>query len=342
MSKRKKFDIAFQVITEGDKARISDELKRKLFGEDWVREMRAIQAEADDWINTRPVQGLAVGTRRKRGERTGELVIVVYVDRKKPREKVRKPVPRLIRIPGLGAFETDVVAVGKVAPLQFADYVRPAMPGCSVGHVDLDGYGTFGLLVKKQAGQGTGLFILSNAHVLARDGLASVGDDVIQPAPADIVGPSGTIATLAHWEPFKFDKTGWPNLVDAAIARVTRSKKVKRRIREINVLPVATSSQITEGMVVKKVGRSSDLVVGHVIETSTNMKWEHMKTKSTLGEVRYSDQVRCSLIGVPGDSGSIVLNDQNKVVGLLAAGSDSDCWFNKIEHVFSALQIKIA
>ena len=71
MSRRKKFDMAFQVITEGDKARISDELKRKLFGEDWVREMRAIQAEADDWINTRPVQGLAVGTRRKKGERTG-------------------------------------------------------------------------------------------------------------------------------------------------------------------------------------------------------------------------------------------------------------------------------
>ncbi len=136
--------------------------------------------------------------RTKDGQRTDELVIVVYVDRKRPRNKVRKPVPPRIRIPRLGTFETDVVAIGRLEPLVFADHVRPAMPGCSIGHVDLDGYGTFGLLVKMQAGAGAGLFILSNSHVLALDGLAAVGDDIVQPGPADIDGESGKIAKLAN------------------------------------------------------------------------------------------------------------------------------------------------
>ena len=283
--------------------------------------MRAIQDQADEWINTRAVQGLAVGTRSRDGRPTDELVIVVYVDRKRPpRRRCANRVPRRIVIPGLGTFETDVVAIGELAPLEFPDHVRPAMPGCSIGHVDLDGYGTFGLLVKKQAGQGSGLFILSNSHVLALDGLAAVGDDIVQPGPADIDGESGTIAKLADWVPFDFTTTGWPNLVDAAIARVLRSNNVTNSIREINVVPVATSFEITEGMRVRKVGRSSDDMSGEVINPSANLKHKHMKTSTTRGYVRYADQVWCDRFAGPGDSGSIVLNDQNEVVGLVCCG----------------------
>jgi S1-C subfamily serine protease len=343
MSTRAEFDIAFQVITEGAQARISDELKRRLFGQQWARVMQGIQSKADKWINTREVQGLAVGTRTRAGTRTDELAIVVYVDRKRPTDQVRKPVPDEIRIDGLGTFATDVVAVGQVRPLQYADYVRPAMPGCSIGHYNMQTYGTFGLLVKKRPGEGAGVFILSNSHILALDGLAAAGDDIVQPGPGDNVGSSGTIARLDDWVKFKFTTSGWPNLVDAAIARVVNPKSnVTNCIREIEVIPVATSSQVTVGMTVKKVGRTSDCVSSTVKETSANVKYKHMKTKTTADWVRYSDQVRCGRIAGPGDSGSIVLNAQNEVVGLLSAGTDSDCWFNKIDNVFSALKIEIA
>ena len=67
-----------------------------------------------------------------------ELAIVVYVDRKRPPNKVRIPVPPLIDIPGLGRFETDVVAIGRLEPLIYADHVIPAMPGCSIGHCDME------------------------------------------------------------------------------------------------------------------------------------------------------------------------------------------------------------
>jgi hypothetical protein len=343
MSTRAEFDIAFQVITEGAQAKISDELKRRIFGAQWARTMRAVQAAADRWINTEEVQGLAVGTRTRAGRRTDELAIVVYVDRKVPPNQAHKVVPDEIRIDGLGSFPTDVVPVGKVRPLQYANYVRPAMPGCSIGHHKMLTYGTFGLLVRKRSGRGASVFILSNSHVLAQDGLAAKGDDIVQPGPGDNVGMSGTIAKLTDWEPFDFATTGWPNLVDAAIARVVSPKSnVTNCIRDIEVIPVATSSQITVGMTVKKVGRTSDCVSSTVIETSCNLKSPHMKSKTKEGLVRYSDQVRCGRIAGPGDSGSIVLNAQNEVVGLCSAGTDSDCWFNKIEHVFSALDIEIA
>jgi hypothetical protein len=343
MSTRAEFDIAFQVITEGERAKISGELKRRLFGAQWARTMRAVQADADRWINTPEVQGLAVGTRTRAGRRTKELAIVVYVERKVPPKQLKKAVPDEIRIPGLGSFPTDVVAVGKVRPLQYPDYVRPAMPGCSVGHYKMVTYGTFGLLVRKRPGHGAGVFILSNSHVLAQDGLAAKGDAIVQPGPGDNVGSSGTIATLDDWEPFNFATTGWPNLVDAAIARVVSPKtNVTACIRQIEVIPVATSSQITEGMTVKKVGRTSDCVSSTVIETSCNLQYPHMKTKTKAGLVRYSEQVRCGRIAGPGDSGSIVLNAQNEVVGLCSSGTDSDCWFNRIDNVFSALNIEIA
>ena len=106
----------------------------------------------------------------------------------------------------------------------YADHVRPAMPGCSIGTSRL-GRRTAPSVCSSRSKQpkGPGLFILSNSHVLALDGLAAVGDDVVQPGPDDVDGASGTIAKLADWVPFNFTTTGWPNLVDAAIARVKRS-----------------------------------------------------------------------------------------------------------------------
>ena len=67
--------------------------------------------------------------------------------------------------------------------------------------------------------------ILSNSHVLALDGLAAEATRSCNRGPTDTDDASGTIAKLADWVPFDFATTGWPNLVDAAIARVLRSEQ---------------------------------------------------------------------------------------------------------------------
>jgi V8-like Glu-specific endopeptidase len=42
-----------------------------------------------------------------------------------------------------------------------------------------------------------------------------------------------------------------------------------------------------------------------------------------------------------GDSGSAVLDDQDKLVGLLFAGSDQTTIINRIEHVFDSLNLSL-
>ena len=66
-----------------------------------------------------------------------------------------------------------------------------------------------------------------------------------------------------------------------------------------------------------------------------------MKMISTRRSVRYADQFLCDRFAGPGDSGSIVVNERDEVVGLCAAGALSQGSFNKIEHVFAALGIML-
>jgi hypothetical protein len=244
--------------------------------------------------------------------------------------------------------ETDVVAVGKLEPQVFADHVRPPMPGCSIGHVDLVTYGTFGLVVKRSPGgqrarrssNDPELFVLSNSHVIAMDGLAAKNDHVIQPGAADVDGQNGTIARLTQWEPFDFTTTEWPNLVDAAIARLTTP--VDKMIRKCDFVPAAVSFQIEVGMVVHKIGRSSDHTQSTVIDPNAFVRLKYMQTPTTPGFVQFSEQVLCDPYTVKGDSGAAVFNANKEIVGLHVGGSWGVSVFCKIENVFKALGIMLA
>jgi len=57
--------------------------------------------------------------------------------------------------------------------------------------------------------------------------------------------------------------------------------------------------------------------------------------------VRFTDQFMAGAMSQPGDSGSAVLNDNNELVGLLFAGSDTSTIMNRIENVFSALSLTL-
>lgn len=58
---------------------------------------------------------------------------------------------------------------------------------------------------------------------------------------------------------------------------------------------------------------------------------------------RFSSPIKLSPapMGKPGDSGSAILDDQNRLVGLLFAGSDDSTIFNKIYNVFSRLDLTL-
>ncbi len=53
----------------------------------------------------------------------------------------------------------------------------------------------------------------------------------------------------------------------------------------------------------------------------------------------FSDQIVATLGSQGGDSGSLVVNENNEAVGLLFAGSDRSTIANRIQNVMSELEI---
>jgi hypothetical protein len=212
-------------------------------------------------------------------------------------------------------------------------------------------------------------FILSNNHVLANSNEAELGDPILQPGTYDGGRyPEDHIANLEQLVPISF--VGVPsdcptaggiadllnaiarilgrdvrfqaiseqvleNLVDAAIARPINPGDVSEEIMEIGTIQGTIRGEL--GMAVKKSGRTTGLTTGEIeqVDVSANVQY------GTNQIAYFTDQLMAGPMSQGGDSGSAVLDDNNNLVGLLFAGSDTTTIFNRVEHVFSALGVSI-
>jgi Trypsin len=323
--------LALDILTEGSGAEVPEAMRP---------EAMKVHKTARPWTAGKGIQGLGIAEKITDGVRLRELVLKVYVDRKKPRARVKNLVPRRLNLPGLPAeVPTDVEEIGVVKVEPNTTRVRPAIPGFSVGHVKITA-GTFGCLVRKQGDPKT-LYVLSNSHVLADEGTGAKGDLILQPGKLD----GGTVAKdvlaeLSEWVAFQFSTAGYPNLVDTAIARVKSAKSVTSAIRLIGV-PKGVSRTVQRDMQVQKTGRTTDYTVGIIKDINYRTALTYKKPGGGSGRVGFRDQVLCTRYTAGGDSGSAVLNMQREVVGLHFAGSDSSSIFNRIGHVLDALNIDI-
>lgn len=262
-------------------------------------------------------------------------------------------------------ISTDVIETGVIRALQEpTERFRPAPGGISIGHKDITA-GTLGCWVRKN-GQ---WMILSNNHVLANSNLASIGDAILQPGPHDGgTNPADQIATLEDFVPISI--TGLPsecnvagnvvallnqlaglagsntrlqaikiqaedNLVDAAIARPLDDKDVLAEILNIGTVQGSASAEL--GMAIKKMGRTTGFTQGEIqqVDVTVNVQYG-------AGQIaQFTDQLMAGAMSAGGDSGSAVLNNQDNIVGLLFAGSEQSTIMNRIENVFSALDITL-
>lgn len=314
------------------------------------------------------VNAVGLGYKRKGGKLTGEPAVVVFVERKVPLQSLSASELVPLRV---GELQTDVEEVGQLRLLSSRQQrVRPAMPGVSIGHKSVTA-GTFGAVVFDNS---TGEpLILSNNHVLAnrtngRDGRSRLGDPIVQPGvydggsiPKDVIGtlykfvplqleteesacPIASIASLyinkfmrlhrPHYRMRFFKKTGASNLVDCALAKPVNREDVSAEIVEIGQVKGVTEP--TTGMQVKKSGRTSGLTTGTVRAVS-------VVARVSMGDdctAIFEDQFMTTAMSKGGDSGSLVLDDQNRAVGLLFAGSDLSTVCNRITNVLRALDVR--
>jgi hypothetical protein len=164
-------------------------------------------------------------------------------------------------------------------------------------------------------------YMLSNNHVFAESSSvetqrASKGDNILQPGLLDGGNPnSDIIGYLERWGPL--NETG-ANTVDCAIAKVNRAD-VTNKIMDVGVpTRIVSQTQVSNGMRVKKSGRTTGLTYGNVEYWNCTTKVGYDYFSAIFTNQIMIDNVQTGF-GLPGDSGSLVLTEDNGVVGLMFA-----------------------
>jgi len=308
------------------------------------------------------VVATGIGYKVTGGTKTSTLCIVCSVKKKVAANQLSAQdlVPTAVE-----GMPTDVVETGVIRALQApTGRFRPAPGGVSVGHVAITA-GTLGCWVTKNGQK----VILSNNHVLANSNDAEIGDAILQPGPFDGGSfPQDHIANLTQFVPISFQ--GDPsecsfanavisilnlgckvinsntryhvakvqaanNLVDAAIAAPLNAADVKDEI--LNIGPIQGTVQGELGMAIKKSGRTTGLTTGEILQVDVTANVQYGGGRIAT----FTDQLLAGAMSQGGDSGSAVLSDNNRLTGLLFAGSDTTTIINRIEHVFSALGVSL-
>jgi hypothetical protein len=125
------------------------------------------------------------------------------------------------------------------------------------------------------------------------------------------------------------------NLVDAAIASPLNPEDVTEEILQIGTIQGAATGEL--GMAIKKSGRTTGLTTGVIEQVDVSVNVQYGEGQIAM----FTDQLMAGAMSQGGDSGSAVLDDNNRLVGLLFAGSDTTTVINRIENVLSALGISV-
>jgi len=262
------------------------------------------------------------------------------------------------RVPGVvEGIETDVIVDEMPQALRKREY-RPMPGGVSVSHPNTT------------AGTGSPIpisetkHLISNEHVIA-GGEARVGDMTWQPGRADGGRVASTIGHLFRWVPIYFhgDESDCPvarafvrvvncllrllrcdtrirawteklNTVDCAISKPIGCDDLMDTILGIGVPTGFAEARVLEG--VKKSGRTTGVTHGTVLDTDGAANVHY----GARGIASFKNQIITSRIAEPGDSGSLVLNGKNEIVGMLFAGTGQMTIVNKISNVVEELGLK--
>ena len=322
-------------------------------------EIRPIKEAIEDELLARPgVAGVDINEKKVGGRPTGELSIVVYVEHKRPPGDV----PDDEIIPGeIDGILTDVQeerielqvayqAVAEAAPQIDTGKYTPLRGGISMGpcrSIFLEppdapapgNYvftGTLGAIVRDR---GTGArMALTNFHVACVDDGWSAGDTMAQPSlvdggscPADRYGAL-TRAVLSE-------------NVDGAVVTIDTGNASECSIEEIG--RVAGQAVATVGMAVRKRGRTTELTHGSVdsVDVSVSLDYgDGLGTRTLRRQIRVvPDTAQNARFSNKGDSGSVVVDDGNRVIGLLFAGttSGSATFLNPIQAALDELGVDL-
>lgn len=342
---------------------------------------KAIKKHRRAMLKKANVNVIGYGYKVKDGQRTNEQVLVFGVTKKLDVDKIatRDLIPSSLDGIGTDVIVTkNIVAFAKPKKRKSKEKIetmaadfdptqkhRPAMPGISIGHKNITA-GTFGCVVKKD-----GLsYILSNNHVLANSNNAEIGDEIYQPGVHDGGTSADLIAHLAEFVPISFGPGGGGEPPTCPIAKGSAgianlaAKTLRRKHRLVAVSTAETANQVDAalgdpiepvgdeivdigkpvglieaelGMALQKYGRTTKYTTGAVLLLDATVSVQY-----GVGQIaQFDDQIVAGPMSAGGDSGSAVLDMNNKLVGLLFAGSETTTILNSMSIVFDLLGLSL-
>jgi hypothetical protein len=280
------------------------------------------------------VTAVGLGPREQNRRYTGEIAIKVFVRRKRPLDEI----PEAERIPSsIEGVPTDVEELGEVRRAQSTepgttatvvadiDEQDPLRGGVSLAAQGVPGHGTMGCLLQDRLDP-SAVYGLTNHHVVTHDGKVSRSRIVSHPSFRDsnlnfgfnVNSPIGVVAEAKDVP-----------ILDAAVVRIDPLTRWLPMVHEIGFLTGSHELTVTEvrngDYKVRKRGIRTRLthgviacIEGECLELSTNLTLHNELRKKNVF-VRSIDTAPAGRFMDDGDSGSVLVNENNEVVGLLYA-----------------------
>lgn len=277
---------------------------------------------------------VGVGLKQIGGEFTDQIALFVYVWEKKPASEVPEAelVPR-----ESGGYVTDVVQARPVL-IDDTNRYNPLRGGIQISREQTlaDGIfapkvGTMGAIVRSRE---TGApQLLTCAHVVKQSDL-----NVYQPAFTSL--DTDKIGTV-----FAMRREASPLFLDCAVIDLNGSRDVELSVQDIGPVEGVSTKMPALGEAVKKRGVRTLLTHGFVVGLISSLFMPAVEHILISGGVPF-----VSVFAGRGDSGSVVLNESNQVIGLLCAIPNEDLGPElgshglamPIHNVQEALQVDIA
>ncbi|MFD5827656.1 hypothetical protein [Lentzea sp. NPDC060358] len=309
--------------------------------------IRPVKRMVEDEFLSRPgVIGVDIGEKVTGGMPTGRAAIVVYVCAKGPGHPRQIPVE-------VGGVPTDVVAetivlhramVTRAAETVAAERHPVLRGGIGIGparsfrvvppEVEKAGEyviaGTLGAFVVTRAEPRTVLG-LTTFHVGCVDDSWSVGDEFLHPSRVDGgVAGADLVAVL--------DRAALAGSVAAAGLRVV-ARPWRAEVVDIGALTGTAEAEV--GSTVRKRGRTTELTHGVITSTDATVRLDF---GGGIGVRTLRDQIRvysAERFGDHGDSGAVLVDADNRVVGLYVAGSGPTGFANPVAAVLRQLDVEL-
>jgi len=298
-----------------------------------TEEIKKIKEVAEKELLKMPgVTGVAIGQKEKNGVKTGEVSILVYVEKKKQENEI--PANQVIP-PEIDGIKTDVIETGRM--------IIHAYKGGTVLQSDhQSGEGTLGGFAFTTEATPRAVLVTNQHVVMSGTSTTPLSGEVgplicsiCSPCCSKVIGNVLRIVLNAS--------------LDGSVALLKSGTQILPEVEDAGVISgkhnITQAESDSGTFAVKIYSRVQGKVVNGTIQSITASGAVNQHN----GQLHrnYANQISISstsAFSVPGDSGSVLLDNSNRVVGLIFGGNEAGTTSLAcpIDQVESQLQINIA